>query len=127
MGGERMRRDGLTGARHLRVRVKIEDGVCKKCGCSTPGVHCFKFEVVLADLNDAEVLLPIMGADGIGSSLFHGKSAGEVSGMSRSELDDVIDKWTGVPIIAKFAISVDPDTDELKVFPYQMRRLPMSY
>ena len=22
-------------------RRKVEDGVCKKCGCSTPGVHCF--------------------------------------------------------------------------------------
>ena len=22
-------------------RGKVEDGVCKKCGCSTPGVHCF--------------------------------------------------------------------------------------
>ena len=66
--------DDMLVLRHEKdlngCRGKVEDGVCKKCGCSTPGVHCFKFEVVLADLNNAEVLLPIMGADGIGSSLF---------------------------------------------------------
>ena len=64
---------------------------------------------------------------GIGASFFNGKSAGHVCGMSRAELDDVIDSWTEVPIIAKVAISVDPETDQIKMFPYQMRRLPMSH
>lgn len=145
-----MRRDGLTGTQHPRVLFKIDDvdddmmvmrhqadtngcrgkvvdGVCRKCGEATPGVHCFSFELVLMDLEDSDVFVSIMGADGIGASFFNGKSAGHVCGMSRAELDDVIDSWTEVPIIAKVAISVDPETDQIKMFPYQMRRLPMSY
>ena len=34
-------------------RGKVEDGVCKKCGCSTPGVHCF-----LATLSSRGLPLP---------------------------------------------------------------------
>ena len=148
--GEKMRSQGLTGKRFPKVMFKIDDitddmivlrhtsdmddcrgkvvdGKCKSCGEHTSGVHCFRFEMVLADLQDNDSFLEIMGADGIGSALFKGRSAGVVSGMSRAEIDDIIDKWTEVPIIASFAVSVDPESDEVKMFPFNMRRLPMSY
>ena len=43
--------------------------------------------------------------------------------MSRVELDDIIEQWTEVPILAKVVMSLDIETDKVKMFPYELRRL----
>ena len=121
--------DAVTTVKHLEggCKGRVDAGKCCRCQAITPGEVAFKFELVAQDLRDHEVKMDMFGADGMGKSLFAGKAAQDVAAMERSDLDDLIDSWTEVPILAKVVMVYSSESDQVSVYPWQLRRLPLDF
>ena len=92
----------------------------------TGKLAAFKLELVLEDLKDASVKLETGGGDALGNALFK-KSASIVQAMSRAELDDVVETWVEVPILANMCLSYSAAIGKVSAYPFKLRRLPDSY
>ena len=121
--------DNMTTVKHLEGDCggKIVDGKCSRCSTITPGEVAFKFELVVTDLRDRAFQMDMFGAKGMGNSLFPGKAARDVAAMDRSALDDLVDSWTEVPILAQGVLVYSTESDQVSIYPYQLRRLPNDY
>ena len=120
--------DEMLVTRHMPdCKGTISNGICRKCGDISIGRPVFKFELVIVDLKDPDVMLEVGGANGVGQSIFKDKGPELVKNMDRSDIDDIIESWTEVPILAQVFIVYTPEQDKVMMYPFNMRKLPMSY
>ena len=119
--------DDVIAMRHLpECKGLIQNGKCKSCGETTDGQAAFKLELVLEDVKDASVKLETGGGDALGNALFK-KSASVVQAMSRSELDDVVETWVEVPILASMCLAYNTSMGKVSAYPFKLRRLTAAY